>query len=69
MSKFFVKSNQMSNNEITILGKDVNHITNVLRMNAGDKINICNVDTKENYIAEIVGINNGRAWKPAPTDA
>ncbi len=31
MPKFFVKSNQISNNQIQILGEDVKHITQVLR--------------------------------------
>ena len=57
MSKFFVKNEQISNNEITIIGTDVNHIINVLRMKIGDEINICNSDLKENYIAEIVEVN------------
>ena len=32
MSKFFVKDNQINNNSINIVGEDVNHISNVLRM-------------------------------------
>ena len=32
MSKFFVKENQINNDKIHILGEDVNHIANVLRM-------------------------------------
>ena len=32
MSKFFVKEEQISNNKIKIIGEDVNHISNVLRM-------------------------------------
>ena len=32
MPKFFVKSNQINENIITILETDVNHISNVLRL-------------------------------------
>lgn len=53
MSKFFVKNNQISKTEIKILGTDVNHIKNVLRLYIGDEINICNEETSENYIAKI----------------
>ena len=53
MSKFFVKSNQINNNEIKILGTDVNHIKNVLRLSIGNEINICNEETSVNYTAKI----------------
>lgn len=56
MSKFFVKENQINNNNIEILGEDVNHIANVLRMKKEDKLQICNQDTLENYIANIISI-------------
>lgn len=32
MPKFFVKNEQIKDNEITILGEDVKHIANVLRL-------------------------------------
>ena len=44
MRKFFVKSNQINDNEIIILGEDVNHIKNVLRLAIGEKIKICDKD-------------------------
>ena len=53
MSKFFVKNEQIKDNEITILGEDVKHIANVLRLKKEDEIQICNLDTKMNYIANI----------------
>ena len=53
MPKFFVDSKQIKNNFITITGQDVRHITNVLRLNLGDKINICNKDNGDNFIAVI----------------
>lgn len=54
MSKFFVKTEQINNNDIVIIGDDVNHIINVLRMKKKDEIQICNQDTGDNYNAEIV---------------
>ena len=57
MPKFFVKSNQIVGNVIDITGTDVNHITNVLRLKVNDKIQICNEETEDNYITEIVETN------------
>ena len=54
MSKFFVKTEQINNNDIVIIGDEVNHIINVLRMKKTDKVQICNQDTGDNYNAEIV---------------
>ena len=54
MPKFFVKENQISNNKIEIVGDDVNHITNVLRMKQGEILKVCNQETGENYIVEII---------------
>ncbi len=53
MSKFFVKTEQIKNNNIIINGDDVNHIINVLRMKKGDKIQVCNQETGDNYNAQI----------------
>lgn len=53
MSKFFVKTEQIKNNNIIINGDDVNHIINVLRMKKGDKIRVCNQETGDNYNAQI----------------
>ena len=57
MRKFFVSSNQIVDDKITILNEDVNHIKNVLRLISGNTIKICNKDTSENYICEIIEIN------------
>lgn len=55
MQKFFVKNEQIKdNNIIEITGTDVNHITNVLRLRSDDEIQICNKDTSENYVVEII---------------
>lgn len=42
MHQFFVKDEQIGRAFITILGSDVNHIKNVLRMKPGEKIRISN---------------------------
>lgn len=54
MQKFFVKKEQIENDTIQIIGTDVNHIINVLRLKKDNEIQICNQDTSENYIAKII---------------
>ena len=54
MPKFFVSQDQVDNNKVVIIGKDVNHIKNVLRKKLGDEIIICNNSTLQNYVCEIV---------------
>lgn len=58
MRKFFVKNENRKQDKIEILGSDVNHIKNVLRLKMGDEIQICNQDTSQNYICEILKIEN-----------
>lgn len=48
MYQFFVEPSQIQGNRIVILGKDVNHIRNVLRMRPGEEIAVSNgTDGKE----------------------
>ena len=54
MRKFFVKENQINSELITILDEDVNHIKNVLRLNVGENLQICDIDSSKNYICEIL---------------
>jgi len=54
MPKFFVNEDQIKGEQIKIIGTDVNHIINVLRMKDGDRVNICDINSKNNYIAEII---------------
>lgn len=58
MSKFFIKANQIIDDKINVIGEDVNHIKNVLRLNIGDKIKICDNDNSQNYICEIINISS-----------
>ena len=56
MYQFFVDSSQLNGNEIVILGSDVNHIKNVLRMKVGEEVAVSNgVDGKE-YRCEIASL-------------
>lgn len=57
MYKFFVSNNQIRDKEVNIIGEDVNHIKNVLRLNIGEKLTICNKDTAKSYIATIMNIS------------
>lgn len=58
MRKFFVKNENIFGEKIEIVGSDVNHIKNVLRLKAGDQIQICNQETQQNYSCEILQITN-----------
>lgn len=58
LSKFFINSNQIENNKIKIVGDDVNHIKNVLRLKEDDDIKVCNKDDSKNYICFISGISS-----------
>lgn len=53
MPRFFVKSSQIQENEIKIIGEDVKHIRNVLRKRIGDNIEICNQENQKSYKCEI----------------
>lgn len=58
MYKFFVEKEQIENNRIKIIGRDVNHIKNVLRLQQGSEIQIGNAQNEENYKCKIQEINN-----------
>ena len=60
MPKFFVTNQNIQNNQITILGEDVNHIKNVLRKKRGDEIPICNADTAEDYRGKISNLEENQ---------
>ncbi len=58
MPKFFVKNEQIKENEITINGEDVNHIKKVLRAKIGDELQICNSQNGENFLCDIQSLDN-----------
>lgn len=53
MPKFFVEDNQIRNETIDIIGDDVNHIVNVLRLKKDDVLLVCNKDTGVTYQTKI----------------
>ncbi len=57
MPKFFVENEDIIANEVTIR-KDYNHIKNVLRKKVGDKLQICNKQTLQNFMCEISNITS-----------
>ena len=60
MPKFFVKNSQIKDNNITIVGEDVNHIKNVLRLKLDDDIQVCDIDTSINYTCGISKMDNDK---------
>lgn len=58
MPRFFVKTEQIKDEVIIIIGEDVKHIKNVLRRQIGDNLEICNQETGKTYKCEIVKLNN-----------
>lgn len=56
MRKFFVKEEQIKEDIIEIIGDDVNHIRNVLRLECGENILLCDMDKSTNYISKIKNI-------------
>lgn len=57
MPKFFVKNEQINNDNIIIVGQDVNHIKRVLRAKIGDEFFICNSENGENFRCNVIEIN------------
>jgi len=49
MYHFFVEPNAIIDKTITITGKDVNHIKNVLRMKPGEEISVSTTDSPSEY--------------------
>jgi len=54
MYKFFVNENQIENDKINIIGEDVNHIKNVLRLDAGELICVCVKETTRSFNCKIL---------------
>lgn len=60
MYQFFVEPHQIKGNVITILGSDVNHIKNVLRMKPGEEIAISNGSDGKEYRCGILALEEDR---------
>ena len=54
MPKFFIAEKQIKDDRIFIVGEDVNHIKNVLRMKVGDTFFVCDDISSNNYQVEII---------------
>ena len=57
MQKFFVKREQIDDKNVEIIGTDVNHIINVLRMKKDDELQVCDVACGKNYLVKIVNFD------------
>lgn len=57
MYKFFVNSNQIEEDIAKIIGEDVKHISNVLRLKKEDEILVCTKEEGSNYEAKIIEIS------------
>ena len=60
MFHFFVTKEQVNGNRITLTGSDVNHVKNVLRMKAGERVTISDGENAT-YLAELAGFDNDTA--------
>ena len=56
MYHFFVTPDQVKEEEIYIEGTDVNHIKNVLRMKAGERLEVSDGNNRK-YLCEIVSLS------------
>lgn len=61
MYKFFVENGQIKDKMVTIIGEDVNHIRNVLRLKKEEQVQICNKDTSKSYVAKILELETNEA--------
>ena len=57
MYRFFVKKDQIQEDAVIIIGSDVNHIKNVLRMKKGETILISDGEDRE-YVCTIDELEN-----------
>ncbi|BBF43275.1 ribosomal RNA small subunit methyltransferase E [Lachnospiraceae bacterium KM106-2] len=56
MNLFYVQKSQVSEQNVQIIGDDVNHIKNVLRMKIGEKIQVCDMEGTD-YLCQIEEIS------------
>lgn len=57
MYQFFVEENQLTGDRIAILGNDVNHIKNVLRMKSGERVRVSIADNGRSFFGTIDSIS------------
>lgn len=56
MQRYFIKSDQLVNDQVTITGNDVHHIRDVMRTSVGDHIICCTTD-KLTYLVEVTNLD------------
>ena len=56
MHRFYITPEQYNGDEIRIIGEDVNHMKNVLRMKEGEELICCDGNGKE-YICQVAELN------------
>ena len=56
MQRYFIDSKQINGEFVSIIGEDVHHIKNVMRMKIGDKVYIC--DEVNAYLCKILSIES-----------
>lgn len=61
MYQFFVEDEQVQGDKIVIVGSDVNHITNVLRMKRGEKVRISDASQRA-YFCRIDDMNTEEVY-------
>ena len=60
MRKFFVEQNQIENKHIVVLGDDVNHIKNVLRLGIGEEIDVSVIGENKSYRCKIESLEQDK---------
>ncbi|WEG14224.1 16S rRNA (uracil(1498)-N(3))-methyltransferase [Pullulanibacillus sp. KACC 23026] len=57
MQRYFVKDDQIQEDQVTIKAEDAHHIMNVMRMKEGDKIEVCD-ESNHAYVCQIEANQN-----------
>ena len=61
MYQFFVEESQVQKDRIVVIGEDVNHIVNVLRMKPGEKVRVS--DSAEHaYFCHVEELSQDEVW-------
>ena len=58
MYQFFVEENQINDKSVIIVGPDVNHIKNVLRMKTGEELSVSNGKDSKEIRCAITSVND-----------
>jgi len=56
MQRYFVKTSQIVDNQVTITGDDVHHITNVMRATVGEQLLVC-TDERQTFLVAVETMN------------